>query len=90
MRKSKQVAICIIQKAIIKLYAGSNRNNGNSQYSLEKKKFMKITSAFLISAQKDHLIDKFGGTMTFGGNSGKKTTSLKGDATKQFQTCLTC
>lgn len=66
-----------------KLYAGSNRNNGNSQYSLEEKKFYENNFSFLISAQKDHLIDKFGGTMTFGGNlMERKTTGLKGDATK--------
>ena len=66
-----------------KLYAGSNRNNGNSQYSLEEKKFYENNFSFLISAQKDHLINKFGGTMTFGGNlMERKSTGLKGDATK--------
>ncbi len=66
-----------------KLYAGSNRNNGNSQYSLEEKKFYENNFSFLISAQKDHLIDKIGGAMTFGGNlMERKLTGLKGDATK--------
>lgn len=35
-----------------KLYAGSNRNNGNSQYGLEEKRFHETNFSFLISAQK--------------------------------------
>lgn len=66
-----------------KLYAGSNRNNGNSQYGLEEKRFHETNFSFLISAQKDNLFDKFGGTASFGGNlMERKLTGLKASADK--------
>lgn len=51
-----------------KLYAGSNNNNGNSNYSLEESRFYENNFSFLITATKDNLFGKWGGTVTFGGN----------------------
>lgn len=54
-------------EANTKLYTGSNLNNGNSSYSLSEKKFYENNYSFLVTAHKDNLFGKFGGTATFGG-----------------------
>ena len=59
-----------------KLYAGSPLQK-NGRYSVGEKKFFENNFSFLLSAQKDQLIDKFGGTLTFGGNlMERKSTGL--------------
>ncbi|MGN0056698.1 MAG: SusC/RagA family TonB-linked outer membrane protein [Phocaeicola plebeius] len=50
-----------------KLYAGSP-NSTTGRYSLGEEKFFENNFSFLVTAQKDRVIDKLGGTITFGGN----------------------
>lgn len=65
-------------EANTKLYTGSNLNNGNSSYSLSEKKFYENNYSFLVTAHKDNLFGKFGGTATFGGNMmQRRSTGLK-------------
>ena len=65
-----------------KVYAGAkNLNNGNSSYELNEQRFYENNFSFLLSAQKDNLIDKIGVTATFGGNlMERKSTGLKNRA----------
>jgi TonB-linked SusC/RagA family outer membrane protein len=50
-----------------KLYAGS-RGTPNGMYSLGKQTFTETNFSFLLSGQKDNLIDRLGGNFTVGGN----------------------
>ncbi len=50
-----------------KLYAGSP-SNANGMYSLGKQTFTETNFSFLLSGQKDNLIDRLGGNFTVGGN----------------------
>ena len=61
-----------------KLYAGSPLST-NGRYSFGEKKFYENNFSFLVTAQKDRFIaDKWGGTLTFGGNMmERKATGLK-------------
>lgn len=67
-----------------KTYTGaSNLNNGNSAYELNEQRFYENNFSFLLSAQKDNLIDKIGVSATFGGNlMERKSTGLKNRAGK--------
>ena len=59
-----------------KLYDGSPLQD-NGRYSTGEKKFYENNFSFLFSAQKDNLIDKIGGNLTFGGNlMERKSTGL--------------
>lgn len=48
-------------------YAGSPLTN-TGRYGLGQDKFYENNFSFLVSAQKDNLIDRFGGALSFGGN----------------------
>lgn len=50
-----------------KLYGGSPSNAGG-MYSLGKQTFTETNFSFLLSGQKDNLIDRLGGNFTLGGN----------------------
>lgn len=50
-----------------KLYGGSPSNAGG-MYSLGKQTFTETNFSFLVSGQKDNVIDRFGGSFTVGGN----------------------
>jgi len=64
-----------------KQYAGSTLNDGNSTYSLEEQRFYENNFSFLVTATKDNLFDKWGGTVTFGGNlMSRKSTGLSNSA----------
>lgn len=67
-----------------KTYAGAtNLNNGNSKYTIGEKRFFENNFSFLITAQKDNLIDKIGANLTFGGNlMERKSTGLENHAGK--------
>lgn len=59
-----------------KLYDGSPLQD-NGRYGTGEKKFYENNFSFLISAQKDQLLGKFGGTASFGGNlMERKSTGL--------------
>lgn len=61
-----------------KLHSGSPLST-NGRYSFEEQKFYENNFSFLVTAQKDRFIaDKWGGTVTFGGNlMERKSTGLK-------------
>ena len=60
-----------------KLYAGSPLST-NGRYSYGIQKFYENNYSFMFTAQKDQVIDKIGGTVTFGGNlMQRKSTGLK-------------
>lgn len=64
-----------------KQYAGSTLNDGNSSYSLEEQRFYENNFSFLVTATKDNLFGKWGGTVTFGGNlMSRKSTGLSNSA----------
>ena len=64
-----------------KMYAGSNQNNRNSSYALEEQRFYENNFSFLVTATKDNLFGKWGGTVTFGGNMmARKSTGLRNTA----------
>lgn len=67
-----------------KTHAGAtNLNNGNSKYTIGEKRFFENNFSFLITAQKDNLIDKIGANLTFGGNlMERKSTGLENHAGK--------
>ena len=66
-----------------KLYAGSHLNDGDSNYALEEQRFYENNFSFLITATKDNLFDKWGGTVTFGGNlMARKSTGLRNSVPK--------
>ena len=66
-----------------KMYAGSNSNDGDSNYALEEQRFYENNFSFLFTATKDNLFGKWGGTVTFGGNlMSRKSTGLRNSASK--------
>ncbi|MGN7203014.1 SusC/RagA family TonB-linked outer membrane protein [Pedobacter sp. SAFR-022] len=63
-----------------KLYGGSPSNAGGL-YSLGKQTFTETNFSFLLSGQKDNLIDRLGGNFTVGGNlMSQKNSALNGNS----------
>lgn len=61
-----------------KLYAGSP-NSTNGRFSMGEQKFYENNFSFLLTAQKDRIVNNFGGTVTFGGNlMERKQTGVSG------------
>lgn len=63
-----------------KLYGGSPSNAGG-MYSLGKQTFTETNFSFLLSGQKDNLIDRLGGNFTVGGNlMSQQNSGLNGNS----------
>jgi TonB-linked SusC/RagA family outer membrane protein len=63
-----------------KLYGGSPSNAGG-MYSLGKQTFTETNFSFLVSGQKDNLIDRLGGNFTVGGNlMSQQNSGLNGNS----------
>jgi len=63
-----------------KLYGGSPSNPGG-MYSLGKQTFTETNFSFLLSGQKDNLIDRLGGNFTVGGNlMSQQNSGLNGNS----------
>lgn len=66
-----------------KTYAGSPIVNGGGAYTTEQTKFYENNYSFLLSAQKDNLIDRLGISASLGGNMmERKLTGLRAQATQ--------